>query len=292
MRTAIVLLVARPRRKRDPVNYLIGYHHVVESLRLHHASLPEIVVLSPDLDTPPPGADTLLRIDPKPFEVIRKTQSAFGRSVYYKLAIFQLNYDRILYLDTDMLVLGDLSELWDPDRYQDCGLYGVREDASLGLTHPVWQGKINAGMLLVNPSRLPRSTFQDLLTIAATGDSYDAGDQGVLHAYFSRPEMVDRVGELPARYNVPSCARVDGDWERYRDDIRILHYLGPRKPWAKTPEHRWYHDETQAIWDRAVAQHAPVPETLLELGRWTTWTRCEAALLRALRWPLRPFLGD
>jgi len=292
MRTAIVLLVARPRRKRDPVNYLIGYHHVVESLRRHHSSLPEIVVLSPDLESPPPGADRLVQIDPTPFNVIRKTQSAFGRSVYYKLALFQLNYDRILYLDTDLLILGDISELWDPTVYQQQGLYGVREDASLGLTHAVWQGKINAGMLLVNPARLPSTIFDQLLNIAAKGHSYDAGDQGVLHAYFSQTEMAPLVGQLPPRFNLPSCARVDGDWERYRDDIRILHFLGPRKPWASSPEHRWHHPETQAIWDREVAHHAPVPKSLLEIGSWDRKTRWEAAMLRALRWPLRPFLGD
>jgi len=290
LRTAVVLLAARPRRKRDPVNYLIGYHHVVQSLRRHHASIPEVVVMSPDLDETPAGADRLVRIDPRPFGVIRRTQSAFGRSVYFKLALFTLDYDRVIYLDTDLLIVGDIAELWDPTRYADRDLWGVRESAAIGLKHAVWQGKINAGMLLINRPLLGRPIFERLLSIAAAGRSYDSGDQGVLHEFLSDPEIAPRVGELDPAFNLPTCARVDGDWDRYGPTARILHYLGPRKPWCDAPPHRWHHPETQAIWDRETAAHPPVPLSLSEAGRPDLRTRLESGLLRAIRWPLSPFL--
>lgn len=286
-----MLLVARPRRKRDPVNYLIGYHHVVQSLKRHNSNVPEIVVLSPDFDQIPAGADRLVNVDPRPFQVIRRTQSAFGLSVFYKLALFRLDYDRVIYLDTDLLIVDDISQLWDPDRYNEHDLYGVRESSALGLTHQVWQGKINAGMLLINRPLLNESTFQQLLQIAATGTSYDSGDQGVLHEFLSREENSPRVGELEPAFNLPTCARVDGDWERLGPTARILHYLGPRKPWCDAPVHRWHHPETQAIWDREVATHEPVPESLLEAGRISWRQRLESWVLKALRWPLLPFIG-
>lgn len=292
MRSAIVLLVAKPRGKRDPVNYLIGYHHVVQSLKRHCRAVPEIVVLSPDLDEPPAGADRLVRVDPRAYQSIRKTQSAFGRSVYYKLDLFRLDYDRVLYLDTDLLIVDDISELWDPQRYNDHDLYGVRESAAIGLKHAVWQGKINAGLLLVNRPLLNESVFRELVKIASQGHSYDAGDQGVLHAFLSRPEMTQRVGTLDSGFNLPTCVRVDGEWDRYSPLAKVWHFLGPRKPWMKQPEHRWHHADTQAIWDKEVATHEPVPQSLLELGKIDWRVRLESLMLKAIRLPLLPFIRE
>lgn len=292
MRTAIVLLVAKPRRKREPVNYLIGYHHVLQSLRRHNRDVPEVVVLSPDLEETPAGADRLVRVDTEAYRAIRRTQSAFGQSVFYKLDLFRLDYDRVIYLDTDLLIVDDISELWNPNRYGDHALYGVRESADIGLKHAVWQGKINAGLLLVNRPWLGEEVFQQLLKIAVEGRSYDSGDQGVIHEFLSRPGNQDQVGTLSPGFNLPTCVRVDGDWEQFAPLAKVWHFLGPRKPWMDRPDHRWFHADTQAIWDREVACHEPVPDSLLAIEHIGFKQRMESLMLKALRLPLLPFIKD
>ena len=265
MNAVIAILLAKPRKKLEDVNYLVGYHHLIESLRRHSKSLPPIVVLSPDLKQPPPGADQLIRIDQAAYREIDNVQAAFGKSVYFKLDLFRLNFDRVVYFDSDVLTFADVSELWDPGQYNQHGLYGVRESNELGLLNESWHGQLNAGVMVINKPFMGQQTFADLIKIAVDGESYDLGDQGVLNTYIARPGVTDFVGELSPDLNMPSCVRTHGNWEKHRSRIRVMHFLGPRKPWRNTPDHEWFHEDTQRMWDQEIANHAPVPRPLRAL---------------------------
>ena len=279
MNVALVTLLAKPRLKRHETNYFVGFHHLIESLRRHSGSLPPVVVLSPDLQRVPPGADQLLPIRPADYADIDSVQKAFGKSVYFKLDLFRLPFDRVVYLDTDVLAYKDVSTLWSPDHFNEHAIYGVRESASLGLTNPDWQGRLNTGVLVVNRPLLSETTFRSMLTLAKRGNSYDLGDQGVVNAFLSEPDNSELAGELPARFNMPSCVRTDGDWSTYADDIAMMHYLGPRKPWMQAPEHPWHHPETQAMWDEETSHHAAIPHLRESLA--SSW---RTRIVRAVQW--------
>ena len=259
MKTVIATLLAKPRKKLEDVDYFPGFHHLVQSLKRHNESLPPIVVMSPDIKVLPPGADDILRIREKDFNGIQNVQMAFGKSVYFKLAMFLLPYDRVVFFDTDVLTFDRIDELWDSERYTEFDIYGVRESEDLGLCNPDWQGRLNAGVLVVNKPFLSKVIFQAMIELARSGDSYDHGDQGVLNAYITKNELWDRVGVLQPELNMPSCVRGFGNWDKHKSNIRAMHFLGPRKPWRTSPEHEWFHPDTQKLWDQEVAHHDLVP---------------------------------
>ncbi len=90
-------------------------------------------MLSPDRLGAIAGVDRTIHLDPRPFHSIERVIYEFGTAVYYKLALFDLrDYERIVYLDLDALLVADIGELWDPDRYADKPFYAVREEAEYG----------------------------------------------------------------------------------------------------------------------------------------------------------------
>ncbi len=265
MNVVIVTLLARPRKKLEEVDYFTGFWHLVQSLKRHNRIVPPIVVMSPDLDAPPNGADRLVRIDERMFDGIDMVQMAFGKSVYFKLNLFRLNecgldVDRVVYFDCDMIALASVNSLWDLNRLNEHSIHGVRESAELGLTNPDWRGRLNAGLLVVNRPMLDARVFDTMIALARSGKTYDHGDQGVINAWLTEFDKWSDVGELPPEFNMPSCVRTQGDWEKFAGRIRCLHFAGPRKPWRDRPDHEWHHPETQQLWDDEVAHHRPLPK--------------------------------
>lgn len=118
------------------------------------------------------------RIDPPRFAIIYPR----FRDQYTKLRIWSLiQYDRVLYLDADTLVIRDINELLTGTIFDD------DQDSLLAAVEDVWQGQIgpnfNAGVLLIRPNQ---TIFDDMLVkmhdMAAYG-SYWA-EQGFLNWYF------------------------------------------------------------------------------------------------------------
>lgn len=265
MKTAIAVLLARPRKKLEDVDYYPGYHHLICSLKRHCKDLPPIVVISPDLKEKPPEAEMLVSIDPAEYDSINGVQMAFGKSVYFKLDLFRLNFDRVVYFDTDVLALDDVSDLWDPSQYNDHSLYAARESSQVGFLNPDWQQRLNSGVMVINQFLLNEETFRELMSLAEVGHSYDLSDQGVINAFVDRDAWQGTVGQLDPTYNLPSCAATHGDWETFEGRVKLLHFVGPRKPWRSTPDHEWHSDTVQALWDQEVGHHPRPPERRGEL---------------------------
>ena len=118
------------------------------------------------------------RIDPPRFAIIYPR----FRDQYTKLRIWSLiDYDRVLYLDADTVVIKSINELLTGTIFED------DQDGLLAAVEDVWQGQIgpnfNAGVLLIRPNQ---TIFADMLVkmhdMAAYG-SYWA-EQGFLNWYF------------------------------------------------------------------------------------------------------------
>jgi lipopolysaccharide biosynthesis glycosyltransferase len=151
---------------------------------------------------------------------------------------------RVVYIDIDTLVLGDLADLWRLPK-PECGLTARRSNdvgyTTLGEVVERWAGVdtdglrrtiatrglgllspcFNAGVMLMDLDRLRDTGFTDFcLRIAA---DHQVNDQLAVNVY-----AAGRQGDLPRRWNV-FVGR-----ERVPDPC-ILHFVGPRKPWNRNP---------------------------------------------------------
>jgi lipopolysaccharide biosynthesis glycosyltransferase len=242
------------------MGFAAGLRACVQSIRRLHGEVPPIYVLRPAGQGPTMvDVDGVTPFDPAPYQSVPCADLYFGREVFYKLEVFKpRGFDRIVYLDCDTLVVGDISPLWDPAQYADRCFYAVREQASMGVA-PSLFGKFNTGVMVINPPLLADSTYDRMLEIARGGASYDGGDQGVVHEYLR--ESGDAIaGDLDASYNVLVRAKKEGDWDAFKDRLKVLHFVNGLKPWSEDHHHDWLFDEDfKRLWDEAY-RFAPVTD--------------------------------
>lgn len=138
---------------------------------------------------------------------------------YTKLRMWELTeYDRLIFIDADAVVLGSLAELME----------GADFAAAPCVTAP---DLFNSGVLVITPSQ---SCFDDMMGQVGRLPSYDGGDQGFLNSYYPDWYTGDSSRRLPLKFNAPRMLYLyRPSWNRFSYDMRILHYFGPTKPWNR-----------------------------------------------------------
>jgi len=110
------------------------------------------------------------------------------RNTYYTFEIFTLDYDRVVFMDMDILVLGDYSEVFNSDvDIAGCKGYGAKKDKlSRG---------INTGMFTVSKKYLNDETYRGIIKHTIPG--FSMPDQHAINGYFS-----DTMKYFNKKYNV------------------------------------------------------------------------------------------
>lgn len=175
--------------------------------------------------------------------------SASG-AAYYRLFIPELlpEIDKAIYLDCDLVVRGNLAQLWEQslgDRY----LLAVQElwmpYVSIGLVNyqalniPGEAKYFNSGVLVMNLKKWRRDGITDkALDYLLHNQQYlRCYDQDVLNAILAQQwgELDHRWNVSPAIYRYPSWkdSPVSEDvFHRLIHDPYIIHYSTPSKPWS------------------------------------------------------------
>ena len=183
----------------------------------------------------------------------------FSVETYYRLAIgnFLPDYKKVLYLDSDLIVLKDVYELYSTD-ISGYALAGVVDVCLSGINngydpkradyyrdHAFIQKKnllkmINAGVLVMNQEYINAAyTTKELLTYAKES-SFELCDQDVLNSLFQ-----DKILYLEPNWNTPVyedetlpawCTRFAPeyfvkDYKKAAKDPYILHFSSTIKPW-------------------------------------------------------------
>ena len=157
----------------------------------------------------------------------KSSRGDYFSGIFSKLHIWNMTeYERIIYLDSDALVLSNIDHMFD------CGTFCAAFRHS---------DLFNAGIVVVEPSRV---IFRDMLTKIQDTPSYDDGDQGFLNVYFkdlryasmfnwSNKSRQRQPMRMPAGLNADiGSYYANSRWNMPREEIRIIHYtLGPVKPW-------------------------------------------------------------
>lgn len=168
----------------------------------------------------------------------------------YRLFIPEIlpQYEKIIYLDCDLVVNGDISEFYQNDIGSD--ILGAMHDCLDEKTLKYWNGHLklsedeafNAGVLLINTKRFQEEQVREKCLHLLQEDwkreekNYLYMDQDVLNIV-----CCHKVRFLPMNWNLQWIYRT-GNGMKLRDiyseeyheaekDIKLLHFSSRRKPW-------------------------------------------------------------
>lgn len=171
---------------------------------------------------------------------------------YYRIYIPQLfkNFDKILFIDSDVLVLGDVSKLYNIDLGEKA--IGAVKDYSMqsfinmpkrtdkkylqGLGIKNIYNYFNAGVLLWNLKKVSSSDTEKLLEILDRSN-YICFDQDPLNMYFENDVLsIDpqwNYTTLTKKYNYLEYMPVESrkEFELAGNAPLLIHYNGRKKPW-------------------------------------------------------------
>lgn len=216
------------------------------------------------------------------------------RDHYTRAILFRLGLDdlappdchRVIYLDSDVIVLRDIRELWNAD-LNSCALGAVDDTfttpkqfaARWNLPHQD-QRYFNSGVLLIDLDRVRKEgTFRKAMQFVADNDrSVQFSDQDALNwaqwgkwqplPYQWNAQRMNVISSLTA--NMPPDQRFDEHLPG------IVHFVGPEKPWVLTGYHPWswvyWSNLASTPFYREVAESAGLGP--LEKARlWLRWQR-------------------
>ena len=209
--------------------------------------LPGVLVLHNSLSRTAPRYPFLLLITPNVSDRVRRVLTRHGINYnvleqpianptgveethrwhynYSKIHIFnQVQFDKIVFLDADMLISANLDELLEKPHMSAVNSGGLLPELSS------WK-QLNSGLLVIEPST---DLFTDMIgRIGAMDPRQPAGDQAFLHTYYSdwpsRKEL-----HLDHRYNM-FAKHLDRYYELFGytlADVKVLHFVGETKPWT------------------------------------------------------------
>jgi glycogenin glucosyltransferase len=152
----------------------------------------------------------------------------FANNCFNKLYLWNLKYDKVIYLDSDMLVVKSIDHLFNIDySFSACPSYVCKFDK---LKHEIvqsgWSNSLfNGGFLVIKPNEI---VFQDLMSKKdIIRCDRDPSDQGFLNEYYK-----DRWNKLSPIYNATrrvfmvDCLK----WNQIKNDIHVIHFT-VQKPW-------------------------------------------------------------
>lgn len=170
-----------------------------------------------------------------------------SKETYYRLLAVKLlpdRIDKILYLDSDMVITGKLNELYETDL--NGYFYAAAPDTSNGvndlcmLLHiPSKYTYINAGVLLMNLAELRKKfNLEEALDFAKKNPHLVPNcDQDVINGlYYDKIKIIDGKYDYEARFHsFLEVVTYPFEWikNKKNKNIVIVHYMGKDKPWHK-----------------------------------------------------------
>lgn len=138
---------------------------------------------------------------------------------FTKLHCWRLTqYTKAVFMDADTVVLQNIDDLFERDELS-------------AAPDPGWPDCFNSGVFVYKPSM---ETYTKLVEFAVNVGSFDGGDQGLLNLFFSDWATKDIRHHLPFLYNVisQSLYSYPPALMHFRSRIRVVHFIGPEKPWT------------------------------------------------------------
>lgn len=137
--------------------------------------------------------------------------SAFTKIELWK----QEQFDKIVYMDADMVALRAPDELFDI-----AAPFSAAPDIG-------WPDLFNSGLMVLSPNM---GDYYALLAMAQRGISFDGADQGLLNMHFK-----NTYNRLSFTYNVTPSAHYQylPAYKHFQSSISAAHFIGKEKPWTQ-----------------------------------------------------------
>ncbi len=236
-------------------SYLPGVLALHESLKRTGTPYPLASAVSahiaPEIDALLERAGIIVRRLPETTAIPKDMVESNGHwgHTFDKVHLFGLaGFDKLVYVDSDMIVLENMDELFDKP-HMSAVAAGLLVDSD--------STRLNGGLMVIEPEdklgdRIFATLPKALAEVAAMGGKA-IGDQDLINAYYpdwrTTPEL-----QLAQGYNMFQCY-LDQHIEKHGfrlpqpfsqapgkngHPIKIVHFIGPRKPWMKGAVIRQY----------------------------------------------------
>lgn len=169
-------------------------------------------------------------IDMLPFEQTHLTSkknidTRFTKYTLYRLAVPDfVPHDRVLYLDADTLVTGDINEFYNIDLGDNfiagCLDTGITDEHKIGIGGPVGQPYINAGVILMDLKKLREENMTRKWISMMNKTHYPAHDQDIIFL-----TCAGRIKLVGPEYNCSVSTSIDIP----NDQVKIVHYAGDKR---------------------------------------------------------------
>ncbi len=219
------------------------------------------------------------------------TRDYYSKATYYRLFIPNLykQYDKVLYLDSDIVVKGDISELFNIDLGDN--LVGAIPDNFVQNTPLAWDyvenhiplGKgnhskyFNAGILLMNTKRLREIDFEGKFIDLLGKVKFEvAQDQDYLNCICRG--KVKYISLVWNKQPFPSTTIKE-------KDIKLFHFNLDLKPWKKDgilyEKYFWEYAKTSGYYDEIMQAKNSETEESIKIAEKQTQTLCENIVKQA-----------
>lgn len=182
------------------------------------------------------------------------TRGHFNRAILFRIGLERLapaDCTRVLYLDSDTTVLGDVRELWGED-LSGAAIGAMRDCYQDGVEFAQRWSKqgaplyFNSGVMLIDLEKVRAekafSAAADF--VAAHADEILFGDQDALNfVFWHRWHALDPAWNVQRYMTDPEIAQAG--WRRASP--ALIHYIGTHKPWMPNVWHPW----AWLYWDAA-----------------------------------------
>ena len=219
-------------------------------------------------------------------------------ATYYRLLLPTLldkTIDRVLYLDCDVIVLQDISELFKID-LSNYGVAAIKDSAPISNEHRLLIGLeldckyFCAGVLLINLQYWRKhnssETMFDFLDKHAQELFFE--DQDVLNFTFRNHwfQLPNKYGKAPLTVAIIDDNQKPFDYEEYAFNASIIHYATHIKPWLdiRIPNDHHY-------WKYVKLSGFPNPQTT-KVSQYNRKRIIKTKIRYYLNWYIRPWIPN
>lgn len=180
---------------------------------------------------------------------LRLVPSLFTFEIFEKVK----NHDALIYLDSDMLILDDISEVFSTGRAilaaPDAGEFRIGSKYSV----------FNGGLLVLKKDVHVMGYREKLISHALSMKSMALADQTIMNSFFS-----NEINLLNSNYNCLKRCFPDNKFNQFKPSIKIVHYVGS-KPWDPIKsEFESRYQKIENLWKKELLR-LEKPERVLNL---------------------------